>query len=48
MYKRQGKIAEYGKELGIPTPTCDILTKVVHCIQDNYANQYFQLSLIHI
>ena len=37
-----GKIAEYGKELGIPTPTCDILTKVVHCIQDNYANQYFQ------
>ena len=37
-----GKIAEYGKELGIPTPTCDILTKVIHCIQDNYANQYFQ------
>ena len=37
-----GKIAEYGKELGIPTPTCDILTKVVHCIQDNYGNQYFQ------
>lgn len=37
-----GKIAEYGKELGIATPTCDILTKIVHCIQDNYANQYFQ------
>ena len=37
-----GKIAEYGRELGILTPTCDILTKIVHCIQDNYGNQYFQ------
>lgn len=37
-----GKIAQYGKEYGIPTPTCDILTKIVHCIQDNYANQYLK------
>lgn len=37
-----GKIAEYGKELGIPTPTCDILTKVVHAIQDNYDKQYLK------
>ena len=31
-----------GLKLGILTPTCDILTKVVDCIQDNYGNQYFQ------
>ena len=37
-----GKIAEYGKELGIDTPTCAILTQVVHAIQDNYDKQYFQ------
>ncbi|MCF0138059.1 MAG: 2-dehydropantoate 2-reductase [Oscillospiraceae bacterium] len=37
-----GKIAEYGKELGIPCPTCDILTKVVHAIQNNYDKQYFK------
>ena len=35
-----GKIAEYGKELGIPTPTNDILTLVISCIQENYDNQY--------
>ena len=37
-----GKIAEYGRELGIPCPTCDILTKVVHAIQNNYDKQYFK------
>ena len=47
MHKRQteisvlnGKIAEYGKELAIPTPTNDILTLVISCIQENYDNQY--------
>ena len=30
------------RELGIPTPTCDILTKVVHAIQDNYDKQYLK------
>lgn len=35
-----GQIAEYGKELGIPTPTNDILTLVISCIQENYDNQY--------
>lgn len=34
-----GKIAEYGAELGIPCPTCDILSKVVRCIQANYDKQ---------
>ena len=37
-----GKISQYGKEYGIPTPTCDILTRIVHCIQDNYEKQYLK------
>jgi len=37
-----GKIAEYGAELGIPTPTCSVLSQVVRCIQNNYYNQYYQ------
>ena len=35
-----GKIAEYGKELGIPTPTCDVLSTIVRAIQDNYDKQF--------
>ena len=35
-----GKIAEYGEELGIPTPCCTVLSQIVRCIQDNYENQY--------
>lgn len=35
-----GKIAEYGKELGIPTPTCDVLSQVVRAIQGNYDRQF--------
>ena len=37
-----GKIAEYGEALGIPTPTCTILSQVVRCIQGNYDNQYLK------
>lgn len=37
-----GKIAEYGEELGIPTPTCSVLSTVVRCIQNNYDKQYFK------
>ena len=37
-----GKIAEYGAELGIPTPTCAVLSTVVRCIQGNYDKQYFK------
>ena len=37
-----GKIADYGEELGIPTPTCTILSQVVRCIQGNYDNQYLK------
>ena len=47
MHKRQtdisvlnGKIAEYGKELGIPTPTNQVLTEIVSAIQNNYDIQY--------
>ena len=35
-----GKIAEYGKALGIPTPTCDVLSQIVRAIQGNYDNQF--------
>ena len=35
-----GKIAEYGKELGIPTPTCDVLSTIVRAVQDNYDRQF--------
>ncbi len=35
-----GAISDYGKQFGIPTPTCDVLSTVVRCIQNNYANQY--------
>lgn len=35
-----GKIAEYGAQLGIDTPVCKVLTHVVHCIEDNYNNQF--------
>ena len=35
-----GKIAEYGAELGIPTPCCTVLSQIVRCIQGNYENQY--------
>ena len=31
-----GAIARYGKELGVPTPTCDVLTKIVKAMQANY------------
>lgn len=37
-----GKIAEYGEQLGIPTPVCAVLTRVVHCIENNYDNQFLK------
>lgn len=37
-----GKIAEYGEELGIPTPTCAVLSEVVRAIQGNYDKQYLK------
>ena len=37
-----GKIAEYGAELGIPCPTCATLSTVVRCIQGNYDKQFFK------
>lgn len=35
-----GAIANYGKEVGVPTPTCDVLSQVVKAIQANYKKQY--------
>ena len=35
-----GAISDYGKQFNIPTPTCDVLSDLVRCIQDNYDNQY--------
>lgn len=36
-----GAISDYGKEMGIPTPTCDVLSTIVRAIQGNYDLQYF-------
>ena len=35
-----GTISDYGKQFNVPTPTCDVLSDIVRCIQDNYDNQY--------
>lgn len=35
-----GTISDYGKQFNVPTPTCDVLSDIVRCIQDNYENQY--------
>lgn len=35
-----GAISKYGKELGIPTPANDMITKIISCIQKNYDIQY--------
>lgn len=35
-----GAISDYGKKVGVPTPTCDALTKVIKAQQANYAIQY--------
>lgn len=35
-----GAISDYGKQYGIPTPTCDVISTIVRCIQNNYDNQY--------
>ena len=37
-----GKIAEYGAELGIPCPVCATLSTVVRAIQGNYDKQYLK------
>jgi len=35
-----GAIARYGKQYGVPTPTCDILTLVIKAKEANYNNVY--------
>ncbi len=47
MFKRQteisslnGAISNYGKKLGIPTPACDMITKMVTCMERHYDLQY--------
>ena len=31
-----GAIARYGRQVGVPTPTCDVLTRIVKAEQANY------------
>ena len=35
-----GAISDYGKKVGVPTPTCDVLTQVIKCIEKNYDKMY--------
>ena len=35
-----GKISEYGKQYGIPTPANDTLSMIIRCVQNNYDKQY--------
>ncbi len=35
-----GAISMFGRKVGIPTPTCDILTREIKAIQANYERQY--------
>lgn len=35
-----GAIVNYGKRYNIPTPVNSVLTAVLNCVQNNYANQY--------
>jgi len=35
-----GKIADYGEELGVPTPVCKTISQIMRCIQNNYDKQY--------
>ena len=35
-----GAIGMYGRKVGVPTPTCDIITSLVKAIQANYERQY--------
>ena len=37
-----GKLSEYGRQLGIPTPVNDLLTIMVKAIQANYDKQYLK------
>lgn len=37
-----GKLSDYGRALGIPTPVNDVLTMEVKAIQANYDRQYFR------
>jgi 2-dehydropantoate 2-reductase len=37
-----GKIAEYGEQLGIPCPNCATIATIVRCIQANYDKQYIK------
>lgn len=37
-----GKIAEYGEQLGISCPTCAVISTIVRCIQANYDKQFIK------
>ena len=35
-----GAISRYGRRVGVPTPTCDVLTHIVKCMQATYDIRY--------
>ena len=35
-----GRISMYGKDCGVPTPTCDALSTIIHALQNNYDLRY--------
>lgn len=37
-----GAICDYGKKVGVPTPVCDVLTRVVKAQEANYKKQYYK------
>lgn len=37
-----GAVSDYGRKYGVPTPVCDVLTKVVKAIEANYDKQVLQ------
>lgn len=39
-----GVLSEYGRQLGVPTPTCDVLTLIIKAIQANYDKQIKEIQ----
>lgn len=37
-----GAISDYGKKVGVPTPTCDVITQIILAQEANYAKQFYK------
>lgn len=35
-----GTLSRYGKQTGVPTPTCDVITTIIKAIQANYDKMF--------